>query len=223
MWGQKWGQMIWGSGAGVPAIGVWGVLFLGCFLGIAAVLLLRSARKTALGLLLLVLLVPLSALASVPFIFTNGTVADASQVNQDFAAVLPIVGRTSTLATIPSSPTYVFPSSPSFVAPRNLTCIVTIEPYVVTGSPNSMITWITAMKVGSTQSTGPTPGPAQLSLVHMPVGDNEGDNNYTSTFTEVFSVSSGSSVSFGAQFFNLAGESIVTAYVNVVYSCTTPP
>jgi hypothetical protein len=89
MWGQNWGQMVWGGVNAVPAISVWGLLLLG---GLLAILGLRQikARPRTIGLAALVLLfaIPLTAKAlSLPFAFTNGTVADASQVNADFAAL----------------------------------------------------------------------------------------------------------------------------------------
>src|SRR5262249_41598687 len=57
--------------------------------------MLRGARPRALGLaaLFLVLMVPITVRA-VPFTFTNGTVADATQVNANFAS-LQGIGPTS--------------------------------------------------------------------------------------------------------------------------------
>jgi hypothetical protein len=68
---------------------VWGLLLLG---GLLAILGLRriKARPRTIGLaaLLLLIAVPLTARAlSLPFTFANGTVADATQVNADFAAL----------------------------------------------------------------------------------------------------------------------------------------
>jgi hypothetical protein len=222
MWGQNWGKMVWGSATpAVPAIGLWGALVLGCLLGMMAVLLLRSARKTGLVVSLLVFLVPLSALASVPFVFVNGTIANATQVNADVAAAIPLTGKsTANVSLANSTPTFVFPSSPAFVAPRDLTCIVTFEPFVDMGSGTNTIFWSTAIQVGSTQSTGPSVGPGLLSLSPIPPTGTS-DHNYTSTYTEVFSVTSGSSVSFGAQFID--NGQIMQGVVNAVYSCTTPP
>jgi hypothetical protein len=88
MWGLNWGQMIWGQATPVPAMGFWGVLLLGAVLGALAVRQLRAGRSRLVGgvALGLALLVPISARA-LPFTFTNGTVADATQVNANFAAL----------------------------------------------------------------------------------------------------------------------------------------
>jgi len=89
MWGQNWGQMIWGQIAAVPALGFWGLIVLAAVLGVWGVRRLRGPRPRMLGMIVLALalLVPISARA-LPFTFTNGTVADANQVNANFAAVV---------------------------------------------------------------------------------------------------------------------------------------
>ncbi|MEI9937104.1 MAG: IPTL-CTERM sorting domain-containing protein [Pseudomonadota bacterium] len=79
----------------VPAVGPWGVLLLGCLLGIFAVLYLRSARKVGLGVSLLMPLIPISAFAGLPFTFANGTVADALQVNANLNSLTPVVGKSA--------------------------------------------------------------------------------------------------------------------------------
>src|SRR5262249_23524438 len=158
----KWGQMVWGGATAVPGLGPWTAMLLGCLLGVVGVLALRSARKLGLVVTLLVLFVPIAALASVPFIFVNGTVADANQINRNFASLIPVVGKTQATANISgtAAPTFVFPSSPAFVAPRDLTCIVTIEPYLATSITNArQFIWSTAIQVGSSQTVGPSPGP----------------------------------------------------------------
>jgi hypothetical protein len=89
MWGLDWGQMIWGRSASVavPALGFWGTLLLGAVLGAVGVRRLRGrARMAGAAALALALLLPISARA-LPFTFTNGTVADATQVNANFAAL----------------------------------------------------------------------------------------------------------------------------------------
>jgi hypothetical protein len=88
MWGLNWGQMIWGQAPPVPTLGFWGVLLLGAVLGAVGVRQLRAGRSRLVGgvALGLALLVPISARA-LPFTFTNGTVADATQVNANFAAL----------------------------------------------------------------------------------------------------------------------------------------
>jgi hypothetical protein len=87
--------MIW-RGVAVPALGFSGTLILGAVLGIIAMRLLRGARprivaSVALGL---AALVPLSAGAVTLLSFVNGTVADATQVNANFAALTPVVTTT---------------------------------------------------------------------------------------------------------------------------------
>jgi hypothetical protein len=80
--------MIWGQLVAVPALGFWGAMLLGALLGGLGVRRLRGARPRVVGALALALalLVPISARA-LPFTFTNGTVADANQVNANFAAL----------------------------------------------------------------------------------------------------------------------------------------
>lgn len=221
MWGQKWGQMSWNAVSSVPALGGWAILLLGCLLGIVAVLCLRSARKVGLMVSLLMLLIPLSALAGVPFIFVSGTVADAAQVNQNFAAVIPIVGSSQGTGSVASGGSLnIFPPSASFVAPRNLTCLVTISPYDVFGGSGGIAWWQPAMKLGTTITIAPSNAPGPISLVEMP-GPIGLDHNYTGTDTRVFSVPAGSSVSFGAHIDYASNRHQTT--VNAVYSCTIPP
>ncbi len=88
MWGHIWGHMNWGQAAAVPALGFWGAVTLVALLGGLGVTRLRRGRPQWMALIALViaLLVPISARA-VPFTFTNGTVADANQVNANFAAL----------------------------------------------------------------------------------------------------------------------------------------
>jgi hypothetical protein len=201
---------LWGGGTPVPALGFWGALALGCLLGVCGVLVLRNKRRLAAATVVLGLLVPLTAIAAVPFVFTNGQIADATQVNADFAALTPIQGQ-SAASGFASGSQSLFPSSPSFTAPRNLTCIVTVEANGFAGSPNQVISFNSAIKVGSTQ----TPGSAQNLFFNF--GNTNGmDNNYAQTYTQVFTVASGSSVSFGALVF-----STMSFQVNVlaVYNC----
>jgi hypothetical protein len=98
MWGQKWGQMVWGVATAAPAIGFGGSMVLGALLlWFGQRFLARRERHRAIGIaaLALAFVLPLgAALASIPFAFTNGTVADAVQVNTNFNA---LDGRVSTL------------------------------------------------------------------------------------------------------------------------------
>jgi hypothetical protein len=91
MWGNDWGTMIWGSSVAVPTFGPvgWAIL-LGAFLGATAVIYRRPLSKVATPLALLsVVLLPLVAIAlTLPHTFVNGTIADADEVNANFAAVV---------------------------------------------------------------------------------------------------------------------------------------
>jgi hypothetical protein len=101
MWGQNWGQMNWGNLAlAVPAAGFWGALLLATLLGGLGIRRLRGARPRLLGIvaLALALLVPISARA-LPYTFTNGTAADATQVNANFAALAAQQGLAPTASS----------------------------------------------------------------------------------------------------------------------------
>ena len=87
MWGQTWGSMIWGNSVAVPAVPPWSlVLLAGCFMAIG-VLFANRRNRTAM-LILVAVGIPLSARAlGLPYTFTNGTTADAAQVNANFEAL----------------------------------------------------------------------------------------------------------------------------------------
>jgi len=92
-WGDEaWGTMIWGLlPTPVPGVPGFGLIALALALLAAAAWLLRS-RRTSLGLpvLLVLLAIPLVVAAgtvTVPNTFTNGTTADANEVNANFDAV----------------------------------------------------------------------------------------------------------------------------------------
>lgn len=92
MWGlADWGSMVWGGGAPVPLLGPIGLVSLvASFLVGMHWSVRRTGRGRALrlGVLGLVAL-PLSAAVAVtlPHTFTNGTVADATEVNANFATL----------------------------------------------------------------------------------------------------------------------------------------
>ena len=94
MWNQLWGQMLWGSPA-VPGPGVWGVLLGGFAILFASRLFLRrgAARPLAAVLLLGLVAVPIAVWATVtlPYSFSNGSVADADEVNANFSALAAAV------------------------------------------------------------------------------------------------------------------------------------
>jgi hypothetical protein len=114
MWGQNWGQMIWGGTAAVPALGTWGAIFVGALLLAFGVRRLRGPRPRVVGAVALAfaVLLPLSARA-LPFVFANGTVADATQVNANFAALAGIAPTaTSALVDLTGSNTATCPGGP---------------------------------------------------------------------------------------------------------------
>jgi hypothetical protein len=219
MWGQHWNSFNWGGvGVVVPTLTATGLLLLGCVIGALGVLALRSPRKLGLVALILALLVPLSAIAGVPFTFTNGTVADASQVNANFKAVTPIIGSTSTGAGFGAGGGggTLIPSSPAFTAPRDLTCLVTTV-IAGFGGPNALFTAQPVVKIGATTSnSGPT-----FFLPYAPTTDV--DFAYNGTLANTVSVPSGSAVSFGATVIvSGGGSTVVNVQVISSYYCGSP-
>ena len=93
MWGENWGEMIWGSANSASAVqvplGPWALILLGFMLGLCAVYANRN-RKTRLLPFAIVLAVPVvSAIAAtLPHTFANGTTANADQVNANFDELL---------------------------------------------------------------------------------------------------------------------------------------
>lgn len=90
MWGsERWGEMVWG-GVAVPTLpfGMLVLLMLGCFL--AGGYFLRPGRRGPRGYVAagILFMVPLSVVAlTLPHTFVNGTIADADEVNANFAAL----------------------------------------------------------------------------------------------------------------------------------------
>ena len=102
MWGaENWGEMIWGGVQGVPLMGPFGFLAMAiCFL--VGGWIVQSKRRSHSLIYLAgsaLLVVPLAAMAALilPHTFTNGTVADADEVNQNFSAVESAVNVNSGL------------------------------------------------------------------------------------------------------------------------------
>ena len=94
-WGDdNWGALVFGAGVAppvVPGLGLLGGTILAMGLAATAAWMLRK-RRPALGLSLMLVLVaiPLAVVAGTvtqPHTFTNGTVADADEVNENFTAV----------------------------------------------------------------------------------------------------------------------------------------
>lgn len=88
MWGTgRWGELVWG-GLSVPSLPFIGLvaLMLGCFIAGGYFLRPGSGRPRRWVAATLVFLLPL-AVAAVPYTFTNGTIAEAPQVNANFAVL----------------------------------------------------------------------------------------------------------------------------------------
>ena len=87
MWGQDWGALVWSSQA-VPLMGPAGWLLLGAAMAAALLRVRRRAPGALAGVAVLaVAALPLAALAAqivLPHTFSNGTPADADEVNENF-------------------------------------------------------------------------------------------------------------------------------------------
>ncbi|MEM7542272.1 MAG: hypothetical protein AAF384_11920 [Pseudomonadota bacterium] len=89
MWGETWGSMIWGGGASptVVPFGFWSTLILGLVLG-GCIVLANRHRAARVPIAFMLLGVGMGGAAlTLPHTFTNGTVADADEVNANFAAL----------------------------------------------------------------------------------------------------------------------------------------
>jgi len=95
MWGANWGEMVWGGLVSVPVLGPLALGVLAATLAAIAGRVLRSSPRAAhharLGSLAVVVIglgIALTAHAvTLPFTFTNGTVADAVEVNGNLQAL----------------------------------------------------------------------------------------------------------------------------------------
>ena len=229
MWGQKWGALVGGISQPGSTLGPW-LLVLGCLLGIAAVITLRSARKTGLLVSALILLIPLGALANFPHPrFLDGPIAHGYQVSDDLKELVPRVGEVSSGTLIPSfaigTPVTIL-SSTTVVAPSfsDLQCVVTAVSVFRSGGTSNILFWQIAMRIGGTTTLEPgqigLPGnPLPFDVVWLP------DVYYSATSVAKFIIPAGQSASFGAKISNM-GATISSASVSVrnVYNCTiTPP
>ena len=89
-WGQNWGTMIWGQSAPsyqVPFMDGMGLIISALVIAVIGLVSMRFGSKR-MAAFLVVLLAPITAI-TVPSLvtFTNGTVADATQVNANFQAI----------------------------------------------------------------------------------------------------------------------------------------
>jgi hypothetical protein len=214
--------MIWGSAAQVPAIGFWAAMLLGAVLGIVGVRLLRGTKPRTLGALTLglALIVPLSASAITLISFTNGTIADATQVNANFAALNPVTGFNE-MISLPAIGAQTDILSPTFVAPRAMTCTVSVETSVLvpSSSPAGSV-FVRAIKsengVISFAAAPPQNGAVGVGL-SLTAG---GGNAWANTQTRQFPVSAGSTIAFGTRIFaNGDFTSATNMFCVVVYNC----
>jgi hypothetical protein len=214
MWGRNWGQFEWG-GTPVPAAGFWAVLLLGAILGALGIWLLGKARPRTIGLavLLLAVAIPLSA-GAVPFSFTNGTVADATQVNANFAALTPVVGYTQASQAGALSGT-VNLMAPGFTPTRAMTCIVTVETALTSavGSPPAVTASAFAFQNGTGTFSAPT-GATVIAELFVPAPE-----GFLNTQTRVFSVTAGAPLQFGVSIFASASASASGLTVSTLYRC----
>jgi len=218
MWGQNWGQMIWG-GTPVPAIGFWGTLLLGAVLGAVGVSFLRGRKPRTVGaiVLALALIIPISARAITLITFTNGTIADANQVNANFAALNPV----SNFNEMNSAPAIGAQSdllSPTFVAPRAMTCTVSAESSIIAGSSPAGTAFVRAIKsengVISFASAPPQNGAKGVGFSSTAAGE------WNSTQTRQFSVGAGATIAFGCR--AIASGDFMNAtnmFCVIVYNC----
>jgi hypothetical protein len=101
MWGQNWGQMIWGrASASVPALSGVALLLLSLLLLVIGYRLGKRQRAprwlpwiTGIGAALLPAAVVRATTFTVPFVFSNGTVADATQVNSNMSTIAAEIDR----------------------------------------------------------------------------------------------------------------------------------
>jgi hypothetical protein len=101
MWGLKWGQMIWGATAvAVPAVSGAALLLLSVLLLVVGYRMGKRQRAprwlpwlTGIGAALLPVAIVRATTFTVPVIFSNGTVADATQVNTDLSTIAAEIDR----------------------------------------------------------------------------------------------------------------------------------
>lgn len=100
MWGQNWKEILWTSifSAEVP-LAPWALLGLGALLGINAIRSTQSRRARAISILAIISLpIVANSAGTLPYVFENGSKADADQVNANFQALEDLV------SAIPAGP-----------------------------------------------------------------------------------------------------------------------
>lgn len=115
MWGiEDWGELIWGGGAAVPSMPLGGLLLLmfGCFLAGGYFLQpeRRSLRNSLLAAVLIAIPISVGAV-TLPHTFSNGSVADADEVNANFDAL-------ASALDVPNCP----PGMSAAVLPHSVLC-----------------------------------------------------------------------------------------------------
>jgi hypothetical protein len=227
MWSQKWGQALWsGMVSAVPAMPTWGLLLLGALLALGfRHVTARGPRGRLAGLVALALAaiaVPLSAgaMGPLPFTFTNGTGADANQVNANLTALRDAINQTAPfagqsgqypkfLATSSVAQNTFLWSTPVFIPPRNVVCSVTLDTSFETdGTP---ITWaginFTASEQNGVSVVDGNGTAASVSLF----------GNYQSVVTRQVPIAANTPVRFGCRLDS--ANRLQTVRCNVVYTC----
>jgi hypothetical protein len=213
--------MLWGQYT-IPATGFWGAMLLGAVLGVVGVRLLRGAKPRTLGALTLglALIIPISARAITLISFNNGAVADANQVNANFAALTPVSGFNE-MVSLPAIGAQTDIVAPTFVAPRAMTCTVTVETSVLEpiSSPAGTV-FVRAIKNENGVVSFAT-APPQNGAVGVGLSPTAGGGNaYANVQTRQFPVLAGSTVAFGSRIFaNGDFTSATNLFCVVVYSC----
>jgi hypothetical protein len=84
-WGnENWGSMLWDGPEQIPTVGAWALLLTGALIG-ASVVAQRTRRAAKVFFLAWAVTLPIVATAvNLPFVFVNGTTADANEVNANF-------------------------------------------------------------------------------------------------------------------------------------------
>lgn len=194
-------------------------MLLGVVLGVVGLRRLREVRPRSLGAaaLALALLIPLSARALTLVTFTNGTVADANQINANFAALVPVSGINTMQSNGAGSFTGLL-ATPTFVAPRAMTCTVSADSWLrasLTDPPPRLDLAKIENDVGAVTHAAPS-GSSQ------PTPYASADHfEYTATQTRQFLVGAGHTIAFGcATGGGFDGLAVIEfASCTIVYNC----